>query len=279
MSKPTFAKLITKPHSIRAVFVADLHLSADTPELNLAFVALLCQLQNLPNLDDLYILGDWLDGWIGDDDYLSLNQTAKNTHWLTPILSALQNLSNTQVHIMHGNRDFTISWALCDEFGGKLIKEPHFIHLDGRLYRLEHGDKLCTDDKQYQRYRRIIRNPVVGWLLLKLPLAKRRQLAQNIKHQSAQHKHTKHSHIMDTNAQAVAQALASCDTLVHGHTHRPACHHFSNNTLGNQHPNDKQRLVLGDWRYHNQQVKAMIGVYTDTLVLCEFCHDIDTFNK
>lgn len=275
---------MTKPHSIRAVFVADLHLSADTPELNLAFVALLCQLQSLPNLDSLYILGDWLDGWIGDDDYLSLGQTTKNTHWLTPILSALQNLSNTQIFVMHGNRDFSISWALCDEFGGKLIKEPHFIHLDGRLYRLEHGDKLCSDDKAYQRYRRIIRNPMVGWLLLQLPLAKRRQLAHKIKNTSAQNKTHKSAQIMDTNAQAVAQALADCDTLVHGHTHRPACYQFDNNhsgdnTLSNKNPNDKQRLVLGDWRYHNQQVKAMIGVYTDGLVLCEFCHCPDTLNK
>lgn len=161
--------LTTRPHDISTVFVSDLHLSSDTPALNQAFLALIKDLYVLPNLQSLYILGDWLDGWIGDDDYLTLSDDKKARHFLTPILNTLKTLSTkTAIYIMHGNRDFTIRQSLCDTFHGTLIKEPHFLTLsNGIIIRLEHGDRLCTDDKAYQRYRKIIQNPVISWLIFK----------------------------------------------------------------------------------------------------------------
>lgn len=262
--------LTTRPHDIRMIFIADLHLSADTPALNGAFLALLKDLSALPKLDKLFILGDWLDGWIGDDDYLSLDDTERQEHFLTPILHALKKLSlKTQIYLMHGNRDFAIRQGLCDEFAGTLIGEPYFLNLD-KTYRLEHGDRLCTDDKAYQRYRKIIQNPIITWLLLKQPLAKRRKLAEKIKTQSKQGKSQKSAHIMDANEQAIAHALASCDVLIHGHTHRPHRHTHHNKT----------RLVLGDWRCANGQVTAVIGAFItpqnqhtqagSQMVLCQF---------
>lgn len=247
-----FAHLLTtKPHDIRAVFISDLHLSADTPPLNKALVALLNDLGKLPNLHSVYILGDWLDAWIGDDDYLSLNKEQKTKHWLTPILDALKKLNHrhTNLFIMHGNRDFAIGQSLCDVFGGVLVNEPHYQG----CYRLEHGDALCTDDKRYQRYRRLIRNPVIKWLLLKQSLNQRRRLASTIKQQSKQDKRHKTAHIMDVNEQAVKHALKQCQILIHGHTHRPAIHHLDN----------KKRIVLGDWQVVKHQVHAIIGVLVD----------------
>ena len=72
----------------------------------------------------------------------------------------------------------------------------------------------------------------------------------------------------DVNQTAVLSALTTCDTLIHGHTHRPACHNFKN----------KQRLVLGDWQLINkennrQNVSAIIGVQSISDVqLLKFCH-------
>lgn len=260
--------LTTRPHDIRMIFIADLHLSADTTALNLAFLALLKDLSALPKLDKLFILGDWLDGWIGDDDYLSLDDTKRQKHFLTPILHALKKLSlKTQIYLMHGNRDFAIRQQLCDELGGVLIAEPYFLNLD-KTYRLEHGDRLCTDDKAYQRYRKIIQNPIISWLLLKQPLAKRRKLAEKIKTQSKQGKSQKSAHIMDANEHAITHALASCDVLIHGHTHRPHWHTHQNKT----------RLVLGDWRCDDKQVTAVIGALimpqhsstNSEMALCQF---------
>lgn len=258
---PTIGPFAQLPrHSkIPAVFVADLHLSADTPLLNQAFVALLDELTAL-NLENLFILGDWLDGWIGDDDYLSLTTNEKAVHWLTPILTSLATLSqHSGIYVMHGNRDFALRQGLCDVFGGVLVREPYVW----QGVRLEHGDRLCTDDKAYQRYRKIIRNPVISWLLLKQPLHKRRQLRANIKAKSHAQKSQKTATIMDTNPTAVAKALRHSNLLLHGHTHRPAIHAID----------DKCRVVLGDWRICGGQAVAVIGVWTDALGLYEFTYN------
>lgn len=244
--------LYKKPSEIQAVFVSDLHLSADTPRLTQAFIKLIQHLQQLPNLSELYLLGDWLDGWLGDDDYL--DTADKTTHWLHPVITALQKLKGVQIFVMHGNRDFAISQKLCNSFNGVLLDEPFFLKTPTARIRLEHGDALCTDDVAYQRYRAIIRNPIVKFLLLNMPLSFRQKLANNIKTQATTQKHSKSTTIMDVNDQAVQTALHDCDILLHGHTHRPASHQYG----------QKTRMVLGDWQdqtyQHNRCVHAVIAL-------------------
>ncbi|MFC0819491.1 UDP-2,3-diacylglucosamine diphosphatase [Moraxella marmotae] len=256
----------TKPSEIQAAFVSDLHLSADTPRLTQAFIALINDLCQLPNLASLYILGDWLDAWLGDDTYLNLNPTDQAAHWLHPVITALKRLSDKQVQIfvMHGNRDFAIGQGLCRLFGGALIDEPFVLTTTSQRIRLEHGDALCTDDVAYQRYRAVIRHPVVRFLLAKLPLAFRQKLAGNIKNKSKADKAQKTTAIMDANADAIKAALTGYDVLLHGHTHRPAVHHDVVDA-------GKTRIVLGDWRDDGQKVQAEIGfLVQEQLVLAEF---------
>ena len=170
---------------------------------------------------------------------------------------------------MHGNRDFAIRQRFCDVFNAKLVSQPYYIR-DAFIntIRLEHGDLLCTDDISYQRYRKVIQNPLISFILLHLPLSFRRNLARNIKKQSYNQKTKKPNSITDVNQKAVLSALTTCDTLIHGHTHRPACHNFKN----------KQRLVLGDWQLINkennrQNVSAIIGVQSiSDLQLLKFCY-------
>lgn len=240
--------LTTKPHAIRAVFVSDLHLSMHHLRLSAAFIHLLDDLAVLPNLEALFILGDWLDAWVGDDDYL---QNPKQ-HWLNPVVKALNKLP-CDIYIMRGNRDFMLSQKLCDGFGGRLIDEPYYY--EG--YRLEHGDSLCTDDVSYQHYRRLIQHPITKKLLSTLPLPLRYRLAGSLKKNLQSHKTHKNTAITDINAQTVRHALTTCTTLIHGHTHRPAVHSYQ----------DKQRMVLGDWRLDDKAVMAAIGVLSDELAL------------
>lgn len=252
--------ITTRPHDIRRVVISDLHLSADEPALVQAFLALLDDLIALPNLLELYILGDWFDAWIGDDAYLSLSDANKHSHWLTPIIDKLTQLHHNgcQTRVMHGNRDFLIGQEFCNTFQGQLIKEPYLIEIADKRFRLEHGDALCTDDISYQRFRKVMRNPVVQWLLLKKPLSKRVELAQKIRQKSSEGKQTKSFDIMDVNQEAVLKALKKVDCLLHGHTHRPATH---------KEAAKKTRYVLGDWRLKHagssqQHVEAVIAVTT-----------------
>lgn len=261
--------ITTRPHDIEQVLISDLHLSIDEPALAQAFSSLLQDLIALPALKALYILGDWFDAWIGDDVYLSLTEQQKQGYWMTPFLEQLKQLSiqGCAIYVMHGNRDFLIGQPFCSSFGGTLIHEPYPLTIGTHHYRLEHGDALCTDDKAYQRFRKLMRSRLVQWYLLNKSLEKRLQIADKMRQKSQQGNAKKAAFIMDVNAQAVSQAVQSYDALLHGHTHRPALHRLAEQEPAANDGNggDKIRYVLGDWRLIDkdsswQYVEAVIGI-------------------
>ena len=257
--------ITTRPHEVRQVLISDLHLSPDEPALVQAFLALLDDCLALPALKRLFILGDWFEVWLGDDAYLSLlkekrSDEARQTHWLTPIIAKLKKLriAGCEILVMHGNRDFLLGQLFCSLFGGELIVEPYTLAVGQQNYRLEHGDALCTDDKKYQLFRRIMRNRMTQWYLLNKPLEKRLAIADKMRRKSQQNNANKAAHIMDVNDEAVAAVMIDSDALLHGHTHRPAVH---------QTIDGKKRYVLGDWRLLDKDkrqpnVSAVIGVVT-----------------
>ncbi|WP_286708515.1 UDP-2,3-diacylglucosamine diphosphatase [Psychrobacter sp. UBA2514] len=263
----TFNHLITtRPHQVRQVLISDLHLSPQEPALVQAFLALLDDCLALPALKRLFILGDWFEVWLGDDMYLSLlkekrSEDEQMAHWLTPLIAKLKQLriNGCEILVMHGNRDFLLGQPFCNLFGGELISEPYTLTVGQQSYRLEHGDALCTDDKKYQLFRKIMRNRLTQWYLLNKSLEKRLAIADNMRKKSQQNNATKAAYIMDVNDEAVRQAITDSDALLHGHTHRPDIHHITA---------DKKRYVLGDWRLLDKdtrqpKVSAVIGVVTD----------------
>ncbi len=217
------------------LFISDLHLSPEHPRLVRGFLDLLTHYQQQQT--NLYILGDWFNAWIGDD---------YSAPWLDEIIAALKcfTQAGNQVFFLVGNRDFALHQVFLNKFQGQLLPEITTLNIAGQTIRLEHGDLLCTDDVSYQRFRKIIRNPLLLGLLRKTPLSFRRQLASGFRKKSHAAQQFKSYEVMDVNPQAVERALVNVDVLIHGHTHRPAIH-----TLGT-----KQRIVLGDWREHDAQI-------------------------
>lgn len=252
--------ITTRPHEVRQVLISDLHLSPEEPALVQAFLALLDDCLALPQLKRLFILGDWFEVWIGDDAYLTLSESARQSHWLTPLIVKLKKLriAGCEILVMHGNRDFLLGQPFCSLFGGELIYEPYYLTVGQQSYRLEHGDALCTDDKKYQFFRKMMRNRLTQWYLLNKSLTKRLAIADKLRQKSQQNNANKAAYIMDVNEDAVIQAVADNDALLHGHTHRPAIH---------QATADKKRYVLGDWRVLDKdsrqpKVSAVIGAVT-----------------
>ncbi|WP_326518150.1 UDP-2,3-diacylglucosamine diphosphatase [Acinetobacter sp. CAAS 2-6] len=217
------------------LFISDLHLSPEHPRLVRGFLDLLTHYQQQQT--QLYILGDWFNAWIGDD---------YSAPWLDEIITALQHFTQAgnQIFFLVGNRDFALHHVFLNKFQGQLLPEITTLNIAGQTIRLEHGDLLCTDDVSYQRFRKIIRNPLLLTLLRKTPLSFRRQLASGFRKKSHAAQQFKSYEVMDVNPQAVATALENVDVLIHGHTHRPAIHTMVN----------KQRIVLGDWREHEAQI-------------------------
>lgn len=211
------------------LFISDLHLSPDHPRLVRGFLALLDEYKNKNT--QLYILGDWFNAWIGDD------YTAP---WLDEIVAALQSFSaaGNQIYFQVGNRDFALGLKFLDQFNAILLPDVYSLEINHTKFRLEHGDALCTDDVAYQRFRKVIRNPVLLGLIKRTPLSFRQKLANGFRKKSSATKQLKSYDIMDVNAQAVESVIEQVDYLIHGHTHRPEIHQLQN----------KQRIVLGDWR-------------------------------
>lgn len=250
--------MTTRPHNVRQIIISDLHLSLDEPALVQAFLALLDDCLALPELKRLFILGDWFEVWLGDDFYLSLTEDERESHWLTPIITKLKQLrvKGCEILVMHGNRDFLLDRTFLNLFGGELIHEPYPIKVGKQSFRLEHGDALCTDDRKYQFFRKVMRNSLTKWYLLNKSLEKRQTIANNIRAKSKHNNTKKSAFIMDVNEVSVNKALFGFDALLHGHTHRPEIHRSDEG---------RSRYVLGDWRLldaetRQPKVSAVIGV-------------------
>src|SRR5690606_17454545 len=108
---------------------------------------------------------------------------------------------------------------------------------------LMHGDVLCTRDLPYMQFRALVRDPAWQRAFLDKPLAERRAFAEQARAQSRSMNSNRPEDIMDVTPEEVEKVLREhgVDTLIHGHTHRPARHRLA---LGNL---PARRLVLGDW--------------------------------
>lgn len=216
------------------LFISDLHLSPERPEIIELFLKFLDDKARSAN--KLFILGDFVEYWLGDDD---------KAIGLEPAFKKLKQLSDTgvEIYLMHGNRDFLMGEQLAERCGCTLMNDPHVEKLNGKQVLLMHGDTLCTDDIEYQKLRIMLRNPAWQQNFLSKPLVERIMMAKALRERSEQETQSKSAEIMDVNQNAVAQAFKDHNVklMIHGHTHRPAIHRNKYNGK------DCTRIVLGDW--------------------------------
>ena len=216
------------------LLISDLHLEEERPDITRAFLDFLAG--RARSAQALYILGDFFEVWIGDDAMTPFQRS---------ICTALRTLSDsgTQVFLMHGNRDFLLGRAFCKAAGATLLKDSSVVQMNDEPVLLMHGDSLCTRDEAYMRLRRYLRNPITLFILRHLPLRTRHKLARKLRSESRAQMRMKANDIVDVTPQEVVQVMQehSVQTLIHGHTHRPAIHKLQ---LGAQ---AAKRIVLGDW--------------------------------
>ena len=219
---------------MRQLFISDLHLQPERPDIIRAFQFFLEKIA--PNADKLYLLGDIFEYWIGDDAPMP---------GLESIYSALSDLarSGTAIGFMHGNRDFLVNTAFLAPLGLTLLPAIHSVQLGDQKAVLVHGDELCTDDVEYQKFRQLVRNPAWQQEFLAKTLQERVAMAKHLREKSREAAKEKQTDIMDVNASAVSEMMARYDTniLIHGHTHRPAIHTCQRTS------HSGTRIVLGDW--------------------------------
>lgn len=216
------------------LFISDLHLSAERPamiELFQRFVH-----ERAVHADALYILGDFFEYWVGDDDPADELQS---------VFDAFETLKSNKVpvYFMHGNRDFLVSTRFQQRTGCQLIQDPSVIEISHQKIMLMHGDSLCTDDVKYQEFKKLVRSEKWKDDFTAKPLNERKTIVEDLRKTSKSETSSKNEDIMDVNNQTVNDLLQTqgIQWLIHGHTHRPDIHHLS---IENK---PATRIVLGDW--------------------------------
>lgn len=225
------------------LFIADLHLSNEEPAITAGFLHFL-QHQAV-HAEALYILGDLFEAWIGDDDPNPLHAQVAGA------LKALS-ASGTPCYFIHGNRDFLLGKRYARAAGMKLLPEVRVLELHGHRLVILHGDTLCTDDHNYQRFRRRVHHRWLQQLFLALPLRLRLAIARRMRADSQRANTGKPAAVMDVNLSAVRQMITSCRAqwMIHGHTHRPAVHSVVTRT------GESQRVVLGAWHQQGSLIRV-----------------------
>jgi UDP-2,3-diacylglucosamine hydrolase len=211
-------------------FISDLHLEESNPKV---VEGLFTYLASLNAGDDLYILGDLFEVWIGDDFQDPLIESVEAAIRACP----------ASVYLMHGNRDFLIGRDFASRANISLLDDPTRISIGGEPVLLMHGDSLCTRDEAYIAIRSQLRDPAFQAQLMAQPIDARRQIAANARQESTHHKQQTAMEIMDVTPNEVDRIMTAhgVRTLIHGHTHRPMDHQSEGYT------GDLRRVVLGDW--------------------------------
>jgi len=229
-------------------FISDLHLDPSRPHLFKLFDDFIDHIQD--KAEALYILGDLFEFWIGDDIIdLPLGKP------YLPVINKLKALSNSGVklYFMQGNRDFLAQDKFVKRIGAELLPDQKVIDLYGKPTLIMHGDTLCTDDKAYQRMRKVFRYKLVQKIFLALAPERRDRIAGNTRKVTYKKTQAKATEILDVNQDEVEKVIkmGGVCLLIHGHTHRPAIHEL-------EYDGQKvKRIVLSDW--HDKLSYLKIG--------------------
>jgi UDP-2,3-diacylglucosamine hydrolase len=216
-------------------FVSDLHLSPRSPGATRLFLQFLGG--RAREADELFILGDLFEAWIGDDDC----EAPFNAEVVAALRLASE--SGLKISAMHGNRDFLLGTGFTAASGVKLLNDPYILSTAEWQFVLSHGDALCLDDTAYMAFRTQVRNPEWQAALLAKPLAERRAIAAHMREVSESSQRGKENPYTDLQAAATDDFLREhCyATFIHGHTHQPAKHDHIVDGI------HVERWVLADW--------------------------------
>lgn len=217
------------------LFISDLHLAPERPDQLAQFVDFAARTAR--GSDALYVLGDLFDYWLGDDEL--------DTPFHLAVADALRGIadSGTALYFMRGNRDVLAGERFAQRCAAHIVDDPTLVELYGTRTLLMHGDTLCTDDLEYQKFRAYAHDPKNQALFLAQPLAARREQMLGWRRDSETGKQGKAAEIMDVSPAAVEAVLRGhgYPRLIHGHTHRPGRH------VHRVDGHDCERWVLNDW--------------------------------
>ena len=229
-------------------FISDIHLDPNNSDVTNKFLDFISEKSS--DMKELYILGDLFEFWIDDKYDIEQNNI---------IITTLNGITKkgTKVYLTHGNRDFLIGKKFTKITNIEILPENFILYLDEKKILITHGDLLCTDDVDYQKFRKFIRNKLTLKIFNLLNNKVKTKIASFLRGKSKKLTSQKPDNIMDVNDDTVSYFYNKFDTniIIHRHTHRKNIH------VTKAHGESFTRYVLGDW--HNSPSYI---VYTDSKI-------------
>jgi len=203
---------------VGSLVIADLHIDVEVEGASAPFLR---WLEEHAGVSRVLILGDLFEFWVGS--------AQADTPGGREVLAAMRRISaaGTAIHIVPGNRDFLLGSSF-EHATGARVHHAGLVgclgpeaQAGGRVLFL-HGDELCTQDRNYQRLRRVVRGAPVRFLASHLPLALTRAVGRRLRRASRRA-------VSGKDPAAMAQQPAECHAraaeagaglLVCGHAHR-----------------------------------------------------------
>jgi UDP-2,3-diacylglucosamine hydrolase len=205
--------------------------------------------------DALFILGDLFEVWVGDD-VLNSNEDPAAAFWRDCADALAERALLGPVYFMAGNRDFLLGPLASERMGWQVLSDPTVLSMGGQRTLLSHGDALCTDDTDYQAFRRTVRQADWQRHFLSQSLSERLSVARDLRERSQARKDSQgHDPSLwaDVDHGAAEQWLFDADArvLIHGHTHRPGHHAWTGSNA-----QVFERHVLSDWELGAEQPRC-----------------------
>ena len=115
-------------------FISDLHLEPIENKRAKAFFQFIDNAVN--KHEELYILGDFFEYWIGDDDTQPINKL---------IMQKLKYASDNglKIYFIHGNRDFLVSSGFESETDVRILEDQYTFNLEDKKI-LEFSSQVMT---------------------------------------------------------------------------------------------------------------------------------------
>lgn len=214
------------------VLFSDLHLSETSTRRCELFEAFVKRVEGTP---EVACLGDLVEYWIGYQ-HLRIPHGA----WIFEMLKRVAKDAKRAIWVP-GNRDFLMNrqakWA-----GFKVCRNRYEGEFCGRRVALEHGDRFCTLDVEYQRFRAWFRR--LPWTMLEYIITEKRghRMALNLRKRSKGEIVRKNPSAFGIQSLPIERLVfRGAEVIVCGHVHTP----FSRNYQGAK--NIGRLHVMGDW--------------------------------
>jgi len=219
-------------------FASDVHWQATDDDPTGAFGSFLAHLAERQAGEPctLWILGDLFDFW--------WERGERILPFYQPHVAALRHATEAGVRIslLFGNRDFTMGAALPALCGVEIAGDRAEVSVGDRRVLLQHGDLLCSNDRRYQRYRRVIRSRPARALMRLVPMRRVESIVERMRRTSRAEIARKPATSMGVVDEAVAAELSrGFDVVICGHVHRPEQRRVEGA------PEECELVVLGPW--------------------------------